>query len=478
LVRLGVSLALLAGVLAVASGGAAGSSGAHLVRLTTSPALYPAYSPAVHDYVVRCNPGSDVSVTTWAAAGTLTTIDGARASSVAVALKPGQGVTVRTAGGGKSAEYHVRCLPADFPAFTVSGASGSGWTIVTPSLSNSGGPSSHYVAILDGNGVPVWWYRDSGIPFDARLFDGSAIAWADYDGANPAYQVRSLEGQLLARITSPDGQIDDHELQLTGAGDEVFLVYQPKEHVDLAALGGPADATVLEGRIEERSPAGKLLWSWSTDGHVGVEESARWAGPILDTPVKSAAGDAYDLYHANSVALQGNLVVLSLRYDDAVYGIDKRTGAILWKLGGTATPQSLTLTGDPLGAQPFSGQHDARIQPDGTITVFDDETQTPSPPRAVHYAIDASAQTARYLGGVADPEVGTSSCCGSARLLADGDWLVSWGADPVVGTYAPDGTPLQRIAFPGLYSYRAVPVAAGRLTEPGLRDAMDAMAPR
>jgi hypothetical protein len=39
---------------------------AHLPRIvwvTTSPALYPAYSPEVHDYVVWCNPSTPVHIT-------------------------------------------------------------------------------------------------------------------------------------------------------------------------------------------------------------------------------------------------------------------------------------------------------------------------------------------------------------------------------------------------------------------------------
>ena len=478
MVRIGTLLAALGGLLALSASGAPGSTGAQLVRLTSTPALFPAYAPSVHDYVVRCAGSSTVKVTTWAAAGTVATIDGVRRSTATLPLRPGQAVTVAAANGAAGSDYVIRCLPADFPAFDVAGTSAPGWTIATPSLASGSGTTSHYVVILDGDGVPVWWYRDAGTPLDARLLSGSQIAWAELNAPSPAYQVRTLAGKLVRRLTSPDGQIDDHELQETANGDDVYLVYQPKQHVDLTALGGPADATVLEGQIEEQSPAGKVVWSWSTDGHIGVGESADWAGPILKAPVKSAGEEAYDVYHANSVSLQGNLVVLSLRYEDAIYGIDKTTGAILWKLGGTPTPESLTVTGDPFGAQPFSGQHDARIQPDGTLTVFDDETQTPHPPRTVHYAIDTTAHTATYLGGVSDPDISASACCGSARLLAGGDWVVSWGGDPVIGTYAPDGTPLRRVTFPGLFSYRAVPVASGRLTAARLRAAMDAMAPR
>ena len=64
---------ILAGALLGATAPAAGAAptGApRLVRLTANPTLYPAYSPDIHDYVVRCDPATPVRIATWAAAGT------------------------------------------------------------------------------------------------------------------------------------------------------------------------------------------------------------------------------------------------------------------------------------------------------------------------------------------------------------------------------------------------------------------------
>ena len=67
-------------------------------------------------------------------------------------------------------------------------------------------------------------------------------------------------------------------------------------------------------------------------------------------------------------------MIASFRNLDAVYKIKKSTGKIVWKLGGTRTPKSLTVKHDPhnytLGAQ-----HDARLLPDGTLTLFDNRTK-------------------------------------------------------------------------------------------------------
>jgi outer membrane protein assembly factor BamB len=347
--------------------------------------------------------------------------------------------------------------------------------VTTPSLA-LGGMGGHYVAIFDNRGVPVWWYRDAGTPIDAKLLPGHLIAYATFNGADPSYQVRRLDGTLVSKVRSPDGEIDDHELQETAEGNDVYLVYQPKQHVDITSLGGPADATVLEGRIEEIAPNGKVVWSWSTDGHVDPSESIAWAKSIVSTPIDDASGAAqYDVYHANSVSISGNLVVVSMRYENAIFGIDRKTGNILWKLGGTPTPQSLTVVGDPHPDSPFSGQHDARILAGGTISLFDDESLT-GEPRAVEFKVDAAARKATLLRSLSDPTITMSACCGSARVLSDGDWLVSWGGDPTLGEYATSGAPLLRIQFAGVFSYRAVPVAVDKLPIGALREGMDEVA--
>jgi hypothetical protein len=452
-----------------------------LVRLTSTPALYPAYSPAIHDYVVRCETGKPVRFTTWAAAGTTPFIDGRHGHAAAVALEPGSSVTIEGRNAKGTADYHVRCLPPDFPTWTETRAAPTPyWYIATPTLS-LGTERSHYIAIFDGNGVPVWWYKTRRVPIDAKLLPGKTFAFASFPASTPEYQVRRLDGTFVRKIVSPDGRIDDHDLQRAANGDYVFVVYQPKEGVDLTAYGGPAAATVLEAEIEEVSPGGKLVWSWSSDGHVALSESTRWLKTIMSAPVtipgpEGVPEQAYDFFHPNAVSLDGNTVLFSLRQTDGVYAIDKKTGAILWKLGGTQTAQSLAVVGDPYASTPLGGQHDVRVQPDGTVSVFDDGTFLNRPPRLARYQIDTTARTATLVQQIADPTITTSVCCGSARSLSNGDWVISWGGDPSFGEYRADGALVFRITFDGLFSYRVAPVAPRRLTIEELRAAMDALA--
>src|SRR5207248_3062382 len=122
-----------------------------------------------------------------------------------------------------------------------------------------------------------------------------------------------------------------------------------------------------------------------------------------------------------------------------------------------------------------SGQHDARLLPDGSVSLFDNGTHglgPRRPPRALRCVIDTQAKTATFAGALDDSEVGSSGCCGCARLLPGGDIVMGWGGTPQIDEYAPDGTRLFRIS--GTFVYRGTPLLPGQFTAQQFRDGMDA----
>ena len=75
---------------------------------------------------------------------------------------------------------------------------------------------------------------------------------------------------------------------------------------------------------------------------------------------------------------------------------------------------------------------------------------------------------------ITDPAVFRSGCCGSARRLANGDWLISWGGPTNrIGGYKPNGQRTFSLTMHA--SYRAEPVPAGVLSAEDLRRGMNTM---
>lgn len=470
--------AILASFTAVAEGHAGTPA-----RFSTEPGLVPDFDPAISDYVTRCGPSGAVRVTVAGSRRTWVSVDGAspRAGSffASVPLAQGQAFTVRTLKPWRYRSFHVRCLPSDFPLFTAQRLDRpqAHWYIASPFAGATPGATSlNYVGIFDTHGVPVWWYRAATPTLDAKLLRNGNIIWLQ---ANPSIvgdasaEEHRLDGSIARTITTTGNGSDHHEIQLLRNGDYLVARYLVRSGVDLTACAGTANATIFDNELQEVDTAGRVVGSWVVSNRVSpAEVPARWrhncvgSGPL-------------DVYHFNSAEADGSGVVMSFRRLDAVYRVRWRSGAIDWKLGGTPRPESLEPVGDPdLEIGGFAGPHDARILPDGTLTVHDNGSETTRAPRAVRYRIDRRGKTATLLEHLRDAAA-PSSGCGSARRLPGGNWVTAWGSLPIVSELTPAGTPVFRLTFTqGLFSYRADPVLYGRLSAASLRAGMNSMHPR
>jgi hypothetical protein len=436
--------------------------------IATDPGLVPSFNKAIHNYVVPC---TGAATTTLSTTGKGTVKIGgtsfAQPASVALPLVANQAVHVSNAQG----SFVIRCLPADFPSYTstVLGTAQAKGYIVAPT--GAGAPANPYVIAFDNHGVPVWWMASSGTPFDAMFLSATQIGW--WTGTQQcgggcgsgSFTIRNLAGQVTKVEGNPAAGtgLDLHEFQLLPNGHYVGIQYF-NNTADLSSWGLSSTAPITDTKIIEVTAGGKIVWSWTASQHIDIAtENANWHGNYPD------------VVHMNSVQEVGNQVIMSSRHLDAVYDIDKTTGNILWKLGGTPTPQSLSVVGDSYPSL-FSGQHDARMLPDGTVTVHDNATKESGySARALRFQIDTVARTATILENVTDLFFpGTAPCCGSANRLTGGNWLVDWGTATYVAELTPTGQPVVGISYAPLFSYRAGEVMA---SDAALSNGMDKMFP-
>ncbi len=423
---------------------------------STSPALVPSFSPSVLDYAVRCTgaPTSEID-TTGADAVTIGGRTFPGPIAVAVPLVAGQGVEI----GAHGATYDVRCLPADFPTYSasVTGHPQANGYLVT--LGN-------YAVVFDADGVPVWWYRqnDGNPPGDAKFLDPATVTWSDGD----TYVVRGLGGALERTVGGGDVGLNSHDLQRLPNGDYLGIEYVntdcpavPSQCVDLSSWGLSSTASITDCIIVELNSANQIVWQWDTAQHVDIATgNVNWR-------------NAYpDVVHMNSIQYDGNGgIIFSARHLDAVYRIEMATGEISWKLGGTPTGQSLAVVGDD-EAQLFSGQHDPRLLPDGSLTVHDNGSRAARPPRALRFTIDTGTTTATEIESVTDARVPASPYEGSVEKLPGGDWVADWGGSHFTTELNEQGQPQLTITYPDFVSYRAADVPA---SIESLRAGMDAM---
>jgi Arylsulfotransferase (ASST) len=464
------------------------------VAVSTKPHLVPGWSPGSPDYGARCEPDEAVRVRVRATDGERVTVAGKPAATGtfkrSVKRASGEDFTIRVRDGEKRSTYHVRCMPDGFPswAFHINGRAQAQWYVVTPLHREN----ANYVTIVDRHGAPVWWWRPSSYaPSDGKVLPDGTIAWTrtygDLFGLRDkgAYEVRRPDGSLVRVVRTVGSPTDTHDMQPAPNGNYLAQTYRRRCCEDLSQYGGPERADVFDGEIQEIAPDGRRVWRWNSGPHIppswttgSVEKQFGWMHLLIsNTPNRPPPADAYDLVHINSMEPDGDGLIVSARHIDSVFRIDRATGEIDWKLGGRNVPgKSLKILG-PHPTPLMSGQHDARLWKDGTVTVYDNGTWH-RPPSAMRFAIDPVKRTARLLERITNPAVKSSRAIGGARKLSGGNWVVAWGGSAMSTEQTEDGTIVRNLYLGGgRGTYRAVPVEPGQLSARRLRRGMDRMAP-
>jgi hypothetical protein len=251
----------------------------------------------------------------------------------------------------------------------------------------------------------------------------------------------------IARIRAGNGLYGDlHDMQLTDRGTALITVYHAVR-ADLSPVGGSRTGHAVDSIVQEIDVAtGKVLFEWHSLDHVALTESH--AGPPAP-----GHGFPYDYFHVNSVDVDtdGNLLV-SGRNTWAIYKIDRRSGKVLWRLGGKKSDFALGPDAR------FAWQHDARRQPDGTITLFDNEStpKVSDRSRLLTLRVDEPARTASVAAALTHPAGVLADAEGNAQHLAGGNVFAGWGLGRRASEQDASGKLLFDLQLPeGYDSYRA-----------------------
>ena len=138
---------------------------------------------------------------------------------------------------------------------------------------------------------------------------------------------------------------------------------------------------------------------------------------------------------------------------------------MLWRLGGKRSDYTMGA-----GVR-FAWQHDARRQPDGTVTLYDnvsDEEAKNRSSRVVVLRLDDDSRQAALVRSYEHPGDLLATTQGNAQFLSGGHVFVGWGAQPYFTEFARGGRVLfdGRFGAEGTDSYRAYRLEwAGRPAE-------------
>jgi hypothetical protein len=296
------------------------------------------------------------------------------------------------------------------------------------------------------NGQPVltWW--------QGQIVDGHG------QGVDEIYDTSYRH---VATVRAGNGLLADlHDFEITPQGTAWITAFAPVSW-NLSPYGGASDGVIDDGVIQEIDiKTGLVMFQWDAIGHVAIADT------YMPTPTLSYV--PFDFFHVNSIDPQPDGdVLISSRNTWGVYLISGATGAIIWRLGGKHS----TFT---LGAGVhFAWQHDARLEPNGTITIFDNEN-TPreaAASRAIDVSLDTQTHSATLVWALTHPLWRVLAASqGSVQLLGDGDTFVGWGQNGPFSEFSPSGQLLFDMHFLDTDTYRAYRYqwSAQPLTRPSL----------
>lgn len=295
--------------------------------------------------------------------------------------------------------------------------------------------------ILDHRGDLVWFGSNSAaehrMDFDAQTYQGKQVlTW--YQGqvlgvgyGNGEAVVADSSYRTTHVIRAARGEhVDLHEFTITPQGTALVTAFQ-KMPADLRPVGGPASGQMLTGIAQEIDIAtGKLLFEWNSWDHIGLTETYQKRSD-------QKAGTPFDYFHINSISLapDGNLLI-GARNTWAVYKVNRRTGEVIWRLGGKKSDFEM----GP-GTQ-FYWQHHSRLHGPDVMTIYDDGANPPEEKssRALILAVDEKGMKVTLRRQFIHPHKNVlAMAMGSAQLLPGGGMFVGWGTSPYFSQFGPDG---------------------------------------
>lgn len=325
----------------------------------------------------------------------------------------------------------------------------SSLTITTPAsrtaagllmLTMQGGPSGSGPEIIDDAGRLVWYEplpdKTSAADLRVQTMGGKPVlTWWKGSLATGMgrghYIVMDQTYTEIATVKAGNGYTADlHDMRLMPDGTAWIMIYTPVKW-DLSPAGGQADGFAFDNVVQQIDVAtGSVLFEWHSLDHVGLDESFR---PLPETP---EAG--WDYFHVNSLDVErGGTLLLSARNTSTLYRIDAATGAVRWRLGGKKSDFMVAENAA------FGWQHDARLLPDGTISLFDNAAATEEEKSKVSAALrlklDEEAKTATLVSRLEHSSKLLAASRGSVLRFENGNTFVGWGSKPNMSEYDADG---------------------------------------
>ncbi len=271
-----------------------------------------------------------------------------------------------------------------------------------------------------------------------------------YLGGNTYYILDGYFNKIDSIVNPTDYDLDFHEILLLKNGNYMLLCKEYLQ-IDMSKVvnGGNEEAKIMTNVLVETNTSGQIIWKWRAYDYLKITDVT----DRINLKLKNI-----DLTHINSIDedSEGNILI-SVRHYDELIKINKKTGDIIWRFGGSASKKNqFKILNDSInGFVGFSHQHTASFLDNGNILLFDNgNLRNERFSRAVEYKIDEINLVATKVWEYRySPDIYQRNMC-SAYRLPNGNTLINWGSHGITEVTKNNDIAFELI-FKGDLVYRA-----------------------
>jgi hypothetical protein len=328
-----------------------------------------------------------------------------------------------------------------------------GYIFVAP---EEGGAGQGGSMIFNDRGQVVWFrpfraMQGRAMNLEVQTYRGrDVLTWGETPGE---YVIFDGSYREIGRLRAGNGYGGDHHEFVISPQDTALITIYNAVPCDLTPVGGPKDGIAWQGIVQELDiETGEVLFEWHSRDHVGLEETY---GELREDHYPGI-----DYFHINSIDVdRDDNLLISARETSAVYKIDRKSGEVIWRLGGKRSDFEMG------PGTRFAFQHDARRLRDGTISIFDNGSlifedggvpKAVEESRAIMLGLDERKMRASLVREYTHPDGQHADAAGNVQVLPNGDAFVGWGRALAFSEFAHDGELLFDARLPPQNrSYRA-----------------------
>ncbi len=263
-----------------------------------------------------------------------------------------------------------------------------------------------FLAIVDNYGTPVFYRKMPTRCNGMRLQKNKYITYRTKT-KNLGFIVMDSSYNDIDTINLLNYSINAHDFKVSENGHALFIANYARP-VDMSQIveGGDPNAETKDLVVQEFDSMQNLVFEWRSWEHFdileGNDSSVEWTSSVID------------YVHANAADFDSDTsILISSRHLDEITKIDRRTGDIIWRLGGKKN--QFTFINDTIG---FSHQHSILKLDNGNILLFDNGNyHSPRFSSAVEYRINEDSMTATLVKRYRPiPDIYVNSGCNTQKL--------------------------------------------------------------